>query len=420
MIKRVTAGIMLLGTLGGFGQWAEWRGPHGSGWVAEGKLPKNFGGEGGYEWKVELPGRGCSTPIVHSGVLYVTAPVEDKDALLAYGLDGKEKWRQVFGKQKPGRGQRVGSGANSSPVTNGEVVVSYFKSGRVVGCSVEGKKLWEVGLHEKFGEDKLWWDQGTSPVLVDDSVVVAVMQTEGNSYLVSLDLKSGKVRWKTDRKYEVPKENGDSYTTPLVMEIEGVKTIVTFGADHVTGHDARSGKLLWTCGGLNPKGKAMWRVIASAVETKGVVVVPHGRGEWFMGIRPGGEGNVTGKSILWRKKMLGTDSATPVAKDGKVYVLTDSGKKRGTLTCLKAFTGEVLWEGKLPKSPSKYYASPILVGDSLCCVREDGVVFCVQVSDQGMGEVVENKIGEGMIASPIFVNGKLILRGDQYLWCFGN
>ena len=398
-------------------QWPDWRGPNGTGAVTEGKLPRSFSVDGkGVVWKTELPGRACSTPVVSKEMLYLTSPIDGKDALIAYDLKGKEKWRQTYGEQTPGRGQRVGSGANSSPVTDGGTVIGYFKSGRVVACSSAGKKLWEKDLHELYGEDKLWWDQGTSPLLYRDSVIIAVMQTEGNSYLVSFDLKSGKENWKTERQFKTARESGDSYTSPHLVKVDGVDTVVSFGADHITGHNARTGEQIWFSGGINPEGKGMWRTIASSVVTDGVVVVPHGRGEYLLAIKLGGKGDMTKSSVLWRKKIATSDAASLVGRDGLVYQIVDRGKSRGLVTCLKAKSGEKMWEGKLPKSASTYYASPILVGDQLCIPREDGMVFMAKVSEKGLGEVTENKLGEALIASPIFVDGKLILRGAKHLW----
>lgn len=400
-------------------QWPQWRGPSGNGAIEEGKVPSSLDPQGStLAWKAKLPGRACSTPVVARGKLFLTAPVEEKDALIAYDLKGKELWRQIYGKITPGRGQRVGSSANSSPVTDGETVVGYFKSGLVAACSAEGKKLWEKELHQLYGEDKLWWDQGTSPILYNNSVIVPVMQTEGTSYLVSFDLKTGKVNWKTGRKFETARESGDSYTSPHLMKIEGVDTVVCFGADHLTGHDAGTGKLIWSCGGINPQSKGMWRTIASSVVSEGIIVVPHGRGGYLMGVKPTGEGDVTEKSVLWRKEIETVDAASLVGHDGLVYQVVDRGKKRGQLTCLEAKTGKVLWEGMLPRSAKTFYASPILVGDVLCIPREDGVVFMAKVSREGLGKVTESDLGEALIASPIFVEGMLILRGDQHLFAF--
>ena len=160
----------------------------------------------------------------------------------------------------------------------------------------------------------------------------------------------------------------------------------------------------------------MWRTIASSVVSGGVVVVPHGRGEYLMGIKLGGKGDVTKSNVLWRKKIATADAASLVGHDGLVYQIVDRGKSRGLVTCIKARTGEKVWEGKLPKSASTYYASPILVGNQLCIPREDGVVFLAKVTKKGLGEVKENTLGEALIASPIFVEGKLVLRGAKHLW----
>ena len=404
--------------LQGQSDWTEWRGPNGNGSVEKGSLPMEFSAEGkNVAWKVELPGRGCSTPIVSKGLIFLTAPVDDRDTLLAFDMEGKKKWHQSYGEQTPGRGQRVGSGANSSAVTDGETVVGYFKSGLVVACTHDGKKLWDVNLQKKYGEDKLWWDQGTSPLLSQGLVVIAVMQTEGNSYLVALDARTGEEVWKTERKFETAKESGDSYTTPHLTKIDGIETVISFGADHITGHDLKTGKQIWVSGGINPESTGMWRTIASSVTTNGIVVVPHGRGEWLMGLKAGGEGDITKSNVLWRKKVANTDTATPVAHDGKVYVLVDRGKDRGTVYCLDAKSGDEIWSDELPKSASTYYSSPILVGDTLCCPREDGVVFMAKITKEGFGEVKENKLGEGFIASPVTVDGKLLLRSDKHLWC---
>ena len=396
--------------------WPAWRGPGGNG-VAQGEPPREL--EGKLLWKTELPGRACSTPVVWDQTIFVTAPIGEEDGVVALDGDGKERWRQSFGKATPGRGQRVGSSANSSPIVDGDGVVAYFKSGNVVGLTHAGEKLWEVNLQAKYGEDKLWWDQGTSPVFAGGNVVIAVMQTEGDSYLVSLDRKTGKEVWMTPRDYPSPTETGDAYTTPHVVTIDGVETVVTWGADHLTGHDAKTGKLLWDCGGFNPKNAKMWRVIASAVVEDGIAVVPYARGEQLGGVRVGGKGDVTKSNWLWKKSDVGADAVSPVMHEGKVYVLTGTGGKRGTVTCLDAATGEKQWSDRLPKAAQVFYASPLIVGDRFYCVREDGHVFSATLGSKGLEEVSGFELGEGAIASPISVAGKLLIRGDKHLFCFG-
>jgi outer membrane protein assembly factor BamB len=289
----------------------------------------------------------------------------------------------------------------------------------VAAIELDGELRWEMNLFKKFGEDKLWWDAGTSPVIAGGNLVVAMMQTDAPSYIVSLDRKTGKSIWNNKRHFETGEESGDAYTTPLILEIEGKETIVCWGADHLTGQDAATGEILWTVGGFNPEKLKAWRVIASSVATGDVALVPYFRGEFVAGVKMGGTGDVTEKAHLWKHK-LGSDSATPVADDGKFYILTDRGPKRGAVTCIEAKSGEVLWKDNLPKAAQTFYASPIIAGGLLICPREDGVILTAKIGKDGLEDVKSNELGEGVIASPAVVDGKLLLRGDRSLFCFGN
>jgi outer membrane protein assembly factor BamB len=399
--------------------WTNWRGPAGNGSTGPSKAPTEFSSEEGVLWKAKLPGRGCSTPVVWGDRIFVTVPIGEEDGVVAYDWKGEELWRKTLGPLTPGRGQRVGSSANSSPVTDGKHVFAYFKSGNVAALTVEGELLWKVNLYEKYGEDTLWWDQGTSPVLAGGNLVVPVMQTEGKSYLVALKPESGEVAWFTPRDYETTAESGDAYTTPSVVEIGGVETIVCWGADHLSGHDAKTGKELWKSAGFNLEKNKMWRTIASAVVTDDVIVVPFKRGDALGALKLDGVPTKTDKDWLWRKDDLGADSSTPVAANGKVIVVKDSGKTRGRVTCLEAKSGEILWESQLPKSARAYYSSPLLAGDKFYMAREDGVILSATVTESGLKDIKENPLGEGVIATPIMVNDKLLIRGDVHLFCIG-
>jgi outer membrane protein assembly factor BamB len=284
----------------------------------------------------------------------------------------------------------------------------------VTGLDFDGNKLWQVNLQDKYGKDTLWWDLGTSPVLVNGKVVIAVMQA-GDSYLVALNAATGDVAWKQKRQYERPEESDQAYTTPQLATIDGREVIVTWGADHLTGHDADTGKLLWESGGFNPNNEGMWRVIASHAISDGIAVVPYGRGKFLAGVRLGGQGDVTRSNRLWDKQGdVGADVPTPVIAGDNVYVLGDSGR----LVCRELTSGDEIWSGNLPRSRDKFYASPVLAGDKLYCTREDGTVFVV-----GAGEkfelLAENDMGERIIATPAPVRDGLIIRGERHLFRIG-
>ncbi len=402
--------------------WPQWRGPHANGVAAPGDYPVTFSHTKNVRWKTPLPGVGSSTPAIWEDHLFLTAGVaEDQadddasrhDAVLAYDLKGAPRWRVLLGQERKGK-HRNGSGSNPSPVTDGKHVFVYFKSGTVAALDFEGKLAWQANLQKLYGEDTLWWDLGSSPVLVGDQLVIPVMH-EGESFLVAFDKASGQPNWKTARNYECRRETDQSYTTPIVVGDPGNETIVTWGADHLTGHRAADGKLLWQCGGFNPKNEAMWRVIATPAITNNIALVPYGRAKHLAAVKIGGEGDITEKARLWEKEGFGADVPSPAAKDGTFYLLTDNG----WLHALDAATGEAHWEGRLPRSSSKYYASPVMAGEMLYAAREDGMIFTVHVKKDGFTVSGENDMGERIIATPIPIQNQLIIRGAEHLFCIG-
>lgn len=392
------------------GEWPRWRGPNSTGAVVDRPAPIHFSEPEQFAWQIDLPGQGASTPVVHGDALVLTCTAAEQDTVVCYGLDGKLRWQKALGPARAGK-HREGSGAAPSAVTDGERIVVYFKSGTLAAFDWQGNKLWQTNLQQEYGPDTLWWDLGTSPALADGKVIVAVMQ-DGPSFLVARDVATGDEVWKTDRTYKRPRESDQAYTTPTVCEVDGVQTIVTWGADHLTGHDLQSGELLWQCGGFNPAEQGMWRVIASQTVADGMAVVPYGRGNFVAGIRLGGHGDTTETARVWEKEGFGSDVPTPAAAKGRAYVLGDDGQ----LTCLDIATGEIAWEHKLPRSRNRFYSSPTLVDDVLYCARIDGTVFVGRVSDAQFELLATNELDDQMVAAPAPTAAGLLLRGGSKLW----
>jgi outer membrane protein assembly factor BamB len=389
-------------------QWPQWRGPMGQGRATSGAYASEFGPDQNLAWKVALPGRGCSTPIVWNQQIFVTCPVDGSDALLAYDWAGKQQWSTPIGKERPGK-HRNGSGANPSPVTDGTFIFTYFKSGNVAGFDMSGKLLWTHNLQKTYGKDTLYWDLGSSPVLVDDYVVFTVMQEKG-SYLVAYEKASGTLAWKTDRNYKTPSENDHSYTTPIVYPLRGKQAIMVWGAEHIDAFDGADGKMMWTCDGFNSEGKANWVTVASPVHVGDVVVIPFGRGKRLIGVPTDGEGQV---EQAWRRTDIGAFCPTPASDGKRVYVLGDSG----LVSCIDPASGETLWSDQLPRKAAKYYSSPTFADGKLYCAREDGIVFVSKIREDGMALLSQNVMGERIIAAPVAVNDRLLLRGEAHLFC---
>ncbi|WP_197527380.1 PQQ-binding-like beta-propeller repeat protein [Pirellulimonas nuda] len=362
-------------------------------------------------WVVDLPGPGASTPVVWRDRLFLTSEIDDANGVICLTTEGQQLWRQKFGERVAGK-HRNASGANPSPVTDGKRVVAYFKDTTLACFSVDGEPLWRVNLAEELGEGKLWWDLGTSPVLTSAGVLVAAMH-EGESYLATFDIQTGEVVWKQPRNYECATESDQSYTTPAVVMLDGVETVVTLGANHLTGHDAKTGRLLWECGGINPDNQPMWRNIASAAVAGGIAVVPHGRGELLTAFRLGGSGDVTQSARMWGLRGVGSDSPTPCVVDGRVYVLGD----KGTVTCVDLETGEKLWTDQLPRTRAKYFSSPVVIGDLLYCISEDGGAVVSRI-DNGLQSPVKTELGDIVVATPVPIDNDLLVRTRTRLYRF--
>ena len=410
--------------------WPNWRGPGldgvagGIGYVTTWKagVPGENQPAENVLWRVSLPGLGASTPAVWGNSVIVTCAIDGKDSVICLDRAGQEVWRRELGAERPGKHKKA-TGCNPSPVTDGKHVWVYFKSGELACLEItRGEVVWKTNLQERFGEDTLWWDLGTSPVLTEQAVIVAVMQS-GPSYLVAFDRQSGELRWKHERMLGAPEEAAQSYSTPLVLagdkgRGEPAEMLVVLGADHVTAHDAADGRELWRVGGLNPEGNKFFRSIASPVAVGDLVVAPYARGNTITAIRRGGKGDVTGSHVAWTRKDLGADVPTPAAQAGRVVVCTDKGRVVG----LDAPTGTTLWEEELPKNRNAYSSSPVIAGDRVIVTREDGEswVLVPPASGEGEPQVVGNgSVAEMTVATPVCVDGRIFLRTHDALWCIG-
>ena len=395
--------------------WPHWRGPLDNGSVLKGNYPAQWDVTN-VSWSVALPGKGCSTPIVWEKRIYLTAPTNGLDAALAFDWTGKPLWLTTFGEEQKGK-HRNGSGSNPSPATDGRSVFVYFKSGTLAALEFDGTVRWQTNLIEGFGPETLYWDQGTSPVLTTNDVVIARMH-HGESWLAAFNKRDGKLHWKVARNYETPVEGDNGYTTPLVIQHQGKQAVLVWGGQHLTAHDAADGKVLWWSGDFNPESKRNWPAVASPVVAGETAVVASGRSDrgqpLLYGIKLGGAGDVTGTHRLWKREDTGTFVPTPAEFDGRVYLLRDKGE----IECLDPATGKTLWRNAFPKASSNYYASPTVAGGKLYAPREDGTIFVARV-EGGFELLTEIKMGERVVASVVPVANRLLIRGEKHLFCVG-
>ncbi len=398
--------------------WPQWRGPDANGIATPGNYPVNFSATDDALWTVALPGRGASTPAVWGDHIILTSVVgegsDGEDGVLCYDWDGDLIWQTTIGPMRRGGRQPRGTPSNPSPVTDGERIFVFFHSSTVAALDFDGNVLWSKNLIEEYGEIYYFFDIGTSPVLVKDNVLIAVMH-EGDSYLLALNQATGDVAWKVERNYTSGRETPQSYTTPIVIDENGRKTIVVWGADHLTGHDAATGEMIWEYGGFNPSQRAAWRTIASAVYYDGAVLVPYGRGMFTAAVRTGLTGNMDEEDFIWQISRVGSDVATPVITMGVAYILAFNGNLWG----IDMESGEELWQTRLEGAVGTFYASPTMAGNKLYMVCDQGSFFVVEVSRESAEIVHQTKFEDNIVATPVLLRDRLIVRGTDYLYVFG-
>ena len=231
--------LALRGSAGASQDWPAWRGPRGDSTSREQGLPLAWNAETGIAWKMPLPEWGTSTPAIWADAIFVTAQ-HDED-LLALKLDrrtGAIEWTQKVDQvPTPRSGQKrqrqkfhqLHNLASPSPVTDGELVVVHFGNGALAAYDFSGKLRWRHNLQDEYGTYTIWWGHANSPVLYRGLVISACMQDSladvsdrpAISYLLAHDLATGAVRWKSERLTGAEAEQGDAYTTPILVDVDG-------------------------------------------------------------------------------------------------------------------------------------------------------------------------------------------------------
>jgi outer membrane protein assembly factor BamB len=319
--------------------------------------------------------------------------------------DGTTAWSRTVHTAIPWQGRhRSGSFASPSPITDGEVLIAPFGSQGIYGLSLEGEVLWEKDLGAM--KIKHAHGEGGGPALHGDTVVLT-WDHEGPSFLVALDRKTGEERWRVERKL------GTSWSTPIVVEIEGKPQVVVAGTDQLRGHDLATGRLVWHVGGLSAN------VVASPVASGSRVYAGSSyEHQVFFGVElRGARGDLTGgEHVLWSRARGTPYVPSPLLYDDVLYfhnhyqgvltrVGTDDGRERpGPL--------------RLP-GIRNVYGSPVAADGRVYSTDLSGTT--VVLSHEERPEVLaRNRLDDRFSASAVLAGGDLYLRGHRYLYCLSS
>ena len=247
MFKYLTCILLLAVTAQATENWPEFRGPTGQGVSTAKTLPTEWNGEQkrNIVWHQAIPGKGWSSPVIHDGKVYLTTAVptgkEDGQLLRALCLDaasGAILWNKEVFEQGKAKMHGKNSHASPTPITDGKFLFVHFGTNGTACLNLAGKKIWETR--------ELVYDpehgNGGSPALGEKAIVISCDGTD-KQFVVALDRKSGKILWKTPRPANSGR--GFSFSTPLIIESDGKRQVISSGSDYVVSYDLEKGDELW-------------------------------------------------------------------------------------------------------------------------------------------------------------------------------
>ena len=398
MMTMPLAVLLLLGAQ----DWPGWRGPKGDGQSAETGFPTRWSPTEGVKWKVPIPGKGHSSPVVVGDRVFLTTCDEDtgeRKLLCLSTSDGKTLWEKTLFTAPLERKHGLNSFASSTPVTDGRRIwVAFLEAPKfqVYCLDLDGKPVWTASP----GTFASVHGFCSSPVLWKDTVIFNGDQDDV-AYIVALEKETGKERWRADRPNKTR-----SYVPPVIFEAAGRPQLVLSGSKCVASYDPDSGKQIWILDGPTEQ------FVASLVYTEGIFFVTGGFPKHFLiGIKPDGQGNITKTHELWRDTKGVSYVPSPIAWGPHFYVVSDGGQA----SCLDAKTGKRLWMEKLGGHHS---GSPVAAGGLLYFIDDKGATYVIKAG--GTFELVaKNEIGEECYSSPALAKRQIYIRGAKHLFRIG-
>jgi outer membrane protein assembly factor BamB len=393
--------------------WPQWRGPKLNGTSDERDLPVKWSMTENITWKVAMPDRSASAPIIWGEKVFLSV-ADDKNIYL-WCIDrqqGNVVWKRLLGGEN--RRQRKQNMSSPSPVSDGSNVWVMTGTGIIKCFDFSGGEIWSRDIQKEYGRFGMNHGYSSSPLLYEDSLYLQVVhgtKTDEPSYVMRIDKKTGKTVWRIERPSNAVRESLDSYATPALLKEGAVVQIVVLGGDCMTGHDVGSGKEVWRANGLNPTKNPVFHAVASPVVFDGVIYAP-GRVKPFTAFRTGGQADITDTHRLWTHNN-GPHVTTPVTDGQYLYSVSDNG----VMWCINAKTGEDVY-GRQRLNPGTYSASPVLADGKLYITNEDGVTNVVKAGPK-FEILAENQLEGYCLSTPAISDGQIFIRTAENLYCIG-
>ncbi|HEX3315628.1 MAG TPA: PQQ-binding-like beta-propeller repeat protein [Gemmataceae bacterium] len=407
MTVSVIATIALF-AVGSGADWPQFRGPTGQGLAPDAHLPTDWGPARNVAWKKDVPGVGWSSPVVGAGRIYLTTAVAASDAkatdysLRTLCLDAKtgdtvwdvEVFLEKKGTPKP---HPKNSHASPTPILDGERLFVHYGHMGTACLDLNGKVLWR---NSDLKYSPVHGNGGT-PILEGDEIIFSADGGD-KQFVAALVAKTGKLRWKTDRKPTSSRKF--SFSTPLAIDVKGKREIVSPGPGGVVAYDPKNGDEIWRC-----RYGEGYSVIPRPVFGHGLVYVSSSYDQPVLyAVLPDGTGDVTKKNIVWTLKKGAPHTPSPLLVGDELYVAADNGLG----SCVDAKTGKVHWQQRLG---SAFSASPLYADGKIYFQTEDGVGIVVKAGTK-YEPLARNELGEKTLASYGVVGNAILLRTEHHLY----
>jgi len=439
--------------------WPQFRGPQSNPVGMHARLAERWSKTENVEWSQEIPGRGWSSPIVTGGKVYLTTvttegkskppqigteysneyaaelekqglPIEEiikrlterdielpNEVMLHYFLycldlkSGKIEWKKEFYTgHPPGGRHRKNSFVSETPVTDGKFIYLYVANLGVWAFDLKGNQTWTTPLEA----NPIYLDFGTgsSPALADDLLII-VSDNQKQQYIAAFDKKTGKQVWRTNRELGGNRQpiQHSGWSTPFVWRHALRTEIVAVGPETVVSYDL-NGKELWRMSGMAAT------PIPTPFAYEGLLYINGGRGRPLFAIRPGASGDISLKDnetsnqyVVWSQARGGTYLPSPVAYQGFIYTLTETG----ILNRYDAKTGKQTYKTRIDPAATAFTTSPWAYNGKLFCLSEEGQTYVVNTGDEFQLSHV-NELDDFALASPALVNDRLLIRTEHYLY----
>lgn len=388
------------------GDWTEFRGPTGQGISTAKNLPIEWSASKNVVWKQAIPGLGWSSPVVQRGQVFLTTAEtsgEDGPSLRVLCLDaatGRVLWNtEVFKstetQAKPMNGKN--SHASPTPVIEDNRLYVHFGHNGTACLDLGGKIVWRMNSL-RYPPNH---GNGGSPILVGEKMVYSA-DAASDPFIVALDKATGKVRWKVKRESQA--KNKFSFSTPLLITVNGQPQIISPGSGVVSALDPKDGHEIWRVHYGNG-----YSVVPRPVFGQGLVFISTGfnRAD-ILAIRPDGRGDVTDTHVAWRATKGAPLTPSMLVVGEELYAVADDG----LASCFDAKTGKVHWQERLG---GRYSASPLAAEGRIYLQNESGTGTVLK-QGKTFTTLATNPLAERSLASYAAVDGALFIRTAENLY----